>query len=296
MSIGRSTFSFNTHSQFNRKGDMHDKTLRSVLDLQSSRRIRDRRGLFFIEGVRHFVTAVDCRASFDAIVYSPKLLSSALAEKLVRHQRRSGIPVTKVSPESFRSISKTKRASGVAAILRQHISPLECIDPTDGNFWLVLNTVRSPGNLGTLVRTSAAIGGGGIILLGPTVDPYNPITVRSSMAALFRQRLVRTGLAELRRWIDKHNLQVVGASPDGRASYCRQCYRRPTLIALGDERTGLSDPLASLCHTLVRIPMLAEVDSLNLGVAGGLMMYEVTRSSGALDSLLETQASIDCKR
>ena len=260
---------------------MHDDTiLRTARVLQTSRRARDERGLFLIEGVGHFVAAVDGSVPLRAVLHSPGLLSSPVAEKLVRRRRRAGTPVVKVSPGAFRSFSKASRPSGVAAIAEQRVTPLERVDPAEGLFWLVLDSVRSPGNLGTLLRTSAAVGGGGVILAGPRVDPFDPVTVRASMHALLRQRVVRTDPGELGRWIKERRLRLTGASPAGGTTHFRHRFARPALIALGDERTGLSRSLGRLCHATVRIPMRPGADSLNLGVAGALLMYEVVRAAG----------------
>ncbi|MCG8510647.1 MAG: RNA methyltransferase, partial [Rhodospirillales bacterium] len=205
-------------------------------------------------------------------------------------QRRLGVPVSKVSPEAFRSISTTDRASGVAAVVRQDVATLDCVDPIGTMFWIVLESVRSSGNLGTLLRTSAAVGGSGFIMLSKQIDPYNPAVVRSSMGALFRQRYVRTDLRQLWHWVRDHHLQLIGVSPGGDTCFTKPMYHRPTLIALGNERTGLSESVADRCHATVRIPMLPETDSLNLGAAGALMMYEVARKNGTFERLNQPEA------
>jgi tRNA G18 (ribose-2'-O)-methylase SpoU len=99
------------------------------------------------------------------------------------------------------------------------------------------------------------------------------------MGALFRQTFVRASLDELRQWVNQHQLVVVGASPDGAVAYDQVRYTRPTVLVLGEERSGLSQHQRALCHQLVRIPMVAGADSLNLGVAGSLLMYAVVGAS-----------------
>jgi TrmH family RNA methyltransferase len=95
------------------------------------------------------------------------------------------------------------------------------------------------------------------------------------MGALFRQIFVRASLEELRQWLHQHQLLVVGASPDGAVPYDQVRYTRPTVLMLGEERSGLSQDQRALCRQIVRIPMVAGADSLNLGVAGSLLMYAV---------------------
>jgi len=254
-------------------------TLSRIRKLQDERRYRDQHRVFFVEGVRNFVTAMDEGHSIEALLYSEKLLTAPLARKLVRQSKRAGVPFARVSPEEFRSISRAERASGVAAILRQRIKTLEQVRLDPYSCWTVLSHVRSLGNFGTLVRTSAAIGATGFILLGPQIDPYEPVVVRATMGALFKQTLVRTSVERLRRWIETHQPTVVGASPDGVVEYDQVRYTRPTVLLLGNERSGMTEEERSLCQQIVRIPMVGGMDSLNLSVAGSLLLYAVFRST-----------------
>jgi len=252
-------------------------TLSAIERLQHDRGYRDSRGLFFIEGVRNFIAALDHCFSVDKLLYSEKLLIHPLARKLVRRLKRGGVPFARVTPEQFRSVSKTERASGVAAILIQRVQTLDQIKLTDHPYWTALSHVRSPGNFGTLMRTSAATGAAGFILLGASIDTFDPTVVRASMGALFKQTIVRTTAEQLRRWVGMNNIQVIGASPDGTGDYRQVSYRRPALLMLGSERKGLTDEQRSMCNRIVRIPMAEGMDSLNVAVAGSLLMYEVFR-------------------
>ena len=182
--------------------------------------------------------------------------------KLVRRLKRADVPFARVSPEQFRTVSRTERASGVGAVLRQNVHNLAHVAPGDAPCWVVLSQVRAPGNFGTLVRTSAAIGAAGFILLGGSIDPFESVVVRAS-------------LEDLRQWLNQYQLLVVGASPDGTVPYDQVRYTRPTVLVLGEERSGLSQDQRALCRQIVRIPMVAGADSLNLGVAGSLLMYAV---------------------
>ena len=254
-------------------------TLTRIRKLQDDRRYRDQHRLFFIEGVRNFVEAVDHKFPFETLLYSEKLLTAPLARKFVRQLKRAGVPFARVSPEAFRIISRAEHVSGIAAILHQRIQTLEQIQPDQFSCWTVLSNVQSLGNFGTLLRTSAAIGAAGFILLGQQIDPYEPVVVRATMGALFKQTLVRTNVERFRHWIQTHHLAVIGASPDGLVEYDQVRYTRPAVLLLGNERSGLTDEQRSLCRQIVRIPMVGGADSLNLAVAGSLLLYAVFRST-----------------
>lgn len=252
-------------------------TQAAIERLQHDRCDRDSRGLFFIEGVRNFIEAVDHRFPVDTLLYSEKLLINPIARKLVRRLKRAGVPFARVTPEQFRRVSRTERASGVAAILRQRVQRLEHIKIQGQQCWAALSHVRSLGNFGTLLRTSAATGAAGFILLGDTIDPFDPAVVRATMGALFKQTIVRTTVDQLRAWVRMNNVQVIGASPDGAEDYRQVRYTRPALLMLGGERKGLTDEQRCICNRIVRIPMVEGTDSLNVAVAGSLLMYEVFR-------------------
>lgn len=254
-------------------------TLTRIRKLQRDRLYRDRHRLFFVEGVRNFVAAIDEGFSVETLLYSERLLTAPLPRKFVRQLKRAGVPFARVSPEEFRSVSRAEHASGVAAILHQRVKTLEQIGLNRFACWTVLSQVQSLGNFGSLLRTSSAIGADGIILLGPHIDPYEPVVVRATMGALFKQTLVRTNLERFRHCIQKNNVAVIGASPDGLIDYDQVRYSRPTALLLGHERSGLTDEQRSLCQQIVRIPMVGGADSLNLAVAGSLLLYAVFRST-----------------
>lgn len=253
--------------------------LAKIKKLQSDRLFRDRKGLFYAEGIRNFVEAVDHYHPVETIIYSEKLLISPIARKLVRRLKREGTPFARVTPEQFRAVSQTERACGVAAIYRQQIKRLDQIK-TDVNFcWTAVSRIRSSGNFGTLLRTSAATGAGGFILIGNQIDAFDPNVVRATMGAIFKQAIVRTTAEEFQKWIKTHGWQVVGASPTGADDYDKIRYPSPTILMLGNERTGLTSDERLFCQKLVRIPMTEGTDSLNVAVAGSLLLYEVFRST-----------------
>lgn len=167
----------------------------------------------------------------------------------------------------------------MAAIFRQPAISLSDINPKDAICWTAVSHLRSPGNFGTLIRTSAAVGAGGFILIGDDIDPFDPNVIRATMGAVFKQRIVRARFEEFRKWIRQHRLPVIGASPGGTLSYDLASYNPPTVLMLGNEHSGLSENERSLCGQLVRIPMAPEMDSLNVAVAGSLLLYEVFRFS-----------------
>lgn len=254
------------------------ETVKHIQRLQNHRSYRDSKELFFIEGVRNFVHAVDNGYELEHVLYSDTLCTSAVARKLVRQFRRLGIAVVDVTPEDFRSVSVTERASGIGAVVRQKWSDLKDALTAPAFCWIVLEHIRSEGNFGTLIRSSEAFGSTGFILLGNSVDPFSPTSVRVTMGALFQQQFVRSSVNAFKQWVEQHNITLIGASPDGTIASHEYPYPERTFLWLGEEREGLTEEQRSLCKHLVRVPMVGQVDSLNVGVAGSLLLYDVSRS------------------
>jgi len=243
----------------------------------SGRSTRDAEGRYWLEGIRHFVQAVDAGRTFDLVMHCPILLKSDLAQMLVRRLGAQGVPRHRVSPEEFRSVCKDARASGVGGIVKHHWTDLSEADPSRGSCWLVIDEIRSPGNLGTILRTAEASGVGGVIFVSSRCDPFSPNVLRASMGGIFHLTLVRTTHEQLRQWAAGRGVRLVGLSPEARHLWTNLPEQGPVALVLGEERQGLTEELRSLCHTTVRLPMTGLADSLNVGVAAGVMMYEFVR-------------------
>jgi TrmH family RNA methyltransferase len=236
---------------------------------------RDQRGLFYVEGIRQVAEAIQLGAEIEAIVVAPELLRSEFALDLVERQIAGGNDSLIVSADVFRTVSEREHPHGLSAVMRQRWQALDDIRLTKRSLWVGLDAVADPGNLGTILRTSDAVGADGVILIGKTTDPYDPAAVRASMGAIFSQRLVQASNDTLIDWAGQQAIQVVGTSPDGPLDYQNGRYAGPILLLMGSERHGLPPDLLEICNPLVHLPMAGRSDSLNLSVATGVMLYEI---------------------
>jgi TrmH family RNA methyltransferase len=252
----------------------HNSRIRQIRSLRS-RRYREQTGLFFIEGVRLVAEALQMGAEIDLLVMAPELVVSPLAGEIIEQQRRRGAAYLEVSAAVFRTLADRNGPQGIGAVVPQRWERLESVRLTDGRCWVAVDAVQNPGNLGTILRTSEAVGGAGVILIGPTTDPYDPAAVRASLGTIFSQHLVRTTFTEFAAWKQRHRHLVVGTSPSAATSYKEVPYRPPLVLFMGSERLGLTPEMQAVCDQMVQIPMTGRCDSLNLGVATSIVLYEI---------------------
>jgi TrmH family RNA methyltransferase len=268
------------------------QTLARVRSLQSHRRARDAAATFVIEGVRQLIQAFRAGFEFDTLLHNRVLLRHSLAQNMIRKLVAQGVRRVTVSPEQFRSVSMLERASGVVAIVKQRWIPLHDVTPHAGLGWLVIERIRSAGNLGTILRTAEAVGMGGAMFVAPGrrvgsgarshrhtngCDPHSPGVVRASMGGIFHLTLVRTSPRELGLWLARHGIAALGLSAGASRLWTDLPTASGYAIVLGDEREGLSPAMRRLCDCEVRLPMSGRADSLNVSVAAGVMMYELAR-------------------
>lgn len=244
----------------------------------AERQVRDVTGLHYIEGLRQVFWALDANLQVELLIYC-EALAPAVAQKRVRIAKRDRTRVLRLSPEEFRGISIAPRASGIGAILCQHWLPLEDAECSSGLCWIALGFTRSSGNLGTVLRTAEAAGVAGIIFLESATDPFDPHVVRASMGGIFGLHLVRATHQELAAWAARHRCRIIGTSPVGESRYTDVCLDSPLVLLFGEERKGLTERELALCSQTIRIPTVGRANSLNLGVATAVVLFELRRRS-----------------
>lgn len=158
----------------------------------------------------------------------------------------------------------------------------------------VVDRPSSPGNLGSIIRSSHALGADGVIVTGPGTDVYHPLTVRASMGSLFALPVVRLeSHREVGRWVERlaaararrgreGRMQLVGTGADAAAPLSNVDLTRPTVLMFGNEAKGLARGYRDMCDALVRIPMEGGVNSINVACAAAIVLYEAQRQRRVL--------------
>ena len=263
-------------------------------------RVKERResNAFVVEGVRLVEEAAKRDWKFEIVLYDKSL--SERGKSQVEGLRSRGVEVDEVSESVMKSLSETETPQGILAIL-QFSNPL-ISTPLD--FVLIPDQVRDPGNLGTLLRSAAATGVQAVLLPPETTDAFAPKVVRAGMGAHFRLPIHSMTWEEIREYVSASHLtqqnksdredssrrtektHLSGATHPPMQIYLadmngQSCWEtdlsKPLALIIGGEAEGASEEARKLATQKISIPMAGNVESLNAGVAGSALMFEVVR-------------------
>ena len=142
---------------------------------------------------------------------------------------------------------------------------------------ILLENVQDPGNVGTVIRTAAAMGVDTVILCGACADVYSPKTARATMGAIFRERIIHCSADDVRAIVDRNGLKLYGAALSDRAADIRSLQLSNAVVAVGSEGQGLSEEFLTQCDGELIIPMSPGSESLNAAVAASIVLWEMAR-------------------
>jgi TrmH family RNA methyltransferase len=248
--------------------------VKRVRTLRDKKHRRDE-GLFLAEGLRILTEAREAGYVPEYIFYAADSAGHPLVLDLVRTVEAAGGKAIETSRDILHKLSGKDNPQTVLGVFAEFATGLDRIDRAAADIWIVAQSLRDPGNLGTILRTGDAVGAGGLILVDDCVDPFSVEAVRASMGATFTQRLAHTRWPDFVEWLRSGAGQLVGTSLRATHDYLEPRYAAPTFILVGNEAQGLPDDYAAECDVLVRMPMLGKADSLNAAVATAVMAYEV---------------------
>jgi TrmH family RNA methyltransferase len=244
------------------------------------RKYREEQRRFLAEGLQALHMALDAGARALEVFYSEALFAGDEAPRLLARFRAAGAGLAHVTPEVLSGLSDREQPQGIVATFALFETRLPDVAPRDPALLVVVDRLQDPGNLGTLIRTADAVAAQAVVLVEPCVDPFDPKVVRSTMGSLFNVPLVRVSdVAELTGWLRGQGIRLVGADAHRGVLWGEGVWRLRTALAVGNEARGLSDDLAAHVEGWARLPMAGKAESLNVAVAGGVLMYLWARAS-----------------
>ncbi|GMA41359.1 TrmH family RNA methyltransferase [Mobilicoccus caccae] len=244
------------------------------------RRDRDAAGVTLVEGVEETTLAVGAGARVREVYWCPDL-DDGRAEPLLRTFADQGLDVVRLSRQAFEKVAYREGPDGMLAVMEAPGIPLEGFDPGTPEFLLVGEHIEKPGNLGAILRTADAAGVHGVIAADPVSDWGNPNVVRGSKGAVFAVPVVSATTPDTLAWLHGRGVALVAATPDADLLHTEADLRGPIAIAVGAEKEGLSALMLAAADIRVRIPMVGQVDSLNVATSAAILLYEAVRQRGA---------------
>ena len=242
-----------------------NKIIKEVNSLKAKKE-RDKTGLFILEGKR----LVDEIPNSWEIKY---LLKAESYSEDINFEN-----VYTVKDSLFEKISETVNPQGILAVCHIKEFDVTNVDYSNSPFFVVLENVTDPGNMGTLIRTADAAGADGIFLSKGCVDIYNPKVIRATMCSIFHLPIYRNlNLMDLMEDFKNNNVKTLAAHLKGTSTPYKVDMTTACAVIIGNEANGLSDEISEIASDLVKIPMPGKAESMNAGIAGGILIYEAVR-------------------
>jgi RNA methyltransferase, TrmH family len=251
----------------------HNPRIQWVHKLQGQPRFHQSEGVFVVEGVRLAEEALRAGWQPSLVLYTPDLSQRGL--EIIRSLLPSS--VEEVSPAVMKSASDTQTPQGILAVMSQRVLPL----PAVLDFVLLLDAIRDPGNLGTILRTAVAAGVQGVILAPGCADAFSPKVLRSAMGAHFHLPILVLEWTEIQSLLKpggtQPGIKIYLSEVAGSLPYTRADFRSPVALIIGGEAEGAGAEAQLLAERRIHIPMAKGVESLNAAVAAAILMFEVVR-------------------
>jgi len=247
----------------------HNPKIKWVCSLQTSSRSRRKENLFVVEGIRLVEEALGANWNIVSILYTEDL--NQRGKKLIKEFVNRNILVNSVTTKIMQTVSDTETPQGILAVLEWKKTKL--CEPLD--FIMLVDCIRDPGNLGTMIRTAEAAGVQAMFTTPGTVDFLSPKVLRAAMGGHFHIPIASLDL----EWIKElsSDLHFYLASVNEGVPYTNVDFRQPIAIIIGGEAEGASSDAYQLAEERIRIPMIGKTESLNAAIAAGILLFEVVR-------------------
>jgi RNA methyltransferase, TrmH family len=249
--------------------------------LRLARAVRDGKEdhLIFVEGLRLCEEALSSGLPIHAVIFSQELAKKDRASALLAELTKQCDRLGEVSESLLTSVSYTKTPQGMIVLAERPASGKAILETNKTVPLLVLlDGINNPVNVGAILRSAEAAGATGVITTGNSSDPFSPKALRGAMGSAFRLPIWSgASYEEALNWCADHKIKTVAADLSATKQHTEIDWKGPRALVVGTESTGLSPEQIRMADETVRIPMLGKVESLNVGVATALLLYEAHR-------------------
>lgn len=251
--------------------------LKSLVALRR-RRVREEAGVTLIDGYDELSLALDAGIVPRTLYHCPELMLDPEAQQdVIRQVQALGSDTQQLGRAAFEKVAYREGPDGFLAVVDSVVR--SCADLRVGPtpLALVCQGVEKPGNLGAMLRTADAAGVEAVVAVDPVTDWGNPNLVRASKGTVFSVPVASSGTAEALQWLSDNGIALVATTPDTDLDYTDVDYTGPVAIAVGAEKSGLTDEVLAAAAYRIRIPMEGRANSLNVATSAAVVIYEAVR-------------------
>ncbi len=242
---------------------------------------RSQQGRFLIEGLRLCEETEDSSWPIESVLFTRSFEQKPRGKRLLRKLQKRNTELIPVKSQVLSKLSDTVTAQGIVCVAKTKSLSLTDLRERDLKVIVALDGIGDPGNVGTLIRTADAFGVDGVILSSDTVELYNPKVVRSSMGSVFHLPVLdEVDLEKAIPQLKKRKFKILGTDVKEGTSVEKLNSSGRICLLIGSEAEGLDRRLLKLCDRIIHIPTCGRTESLNVAVAGGILLYEVMKKRG----------------
>lgn len=248
--------------------------IKQLIQLKEKSRERKKTGQFILEGKRELSLAIKGGYRIDTLLFYPELFSESEAKAMGRY----GSVIIEISKPVFQKLAHRDTTDGIIAVVHSKSHQLDDLKFSSKNpLFLIAEAPEKPGNIGALLRTADAAKVDAVIITNPTTDLYNPNTIRSSVGGVFTNEIAMATTQEAINYLQRLNFNIFSAILQKSEPYYSQDFTLPTAIVVGAEANGLTDAWRTIATQNIHIPMQGQIDSMNVSVAAGIIIFEALR-------------------
>ena len=262
--------------------------VKRVVALQQKSSLRRREGMFVVEGRREIAHCLEAGFELECLYLCPPLYVDAELTDTQGHEADSCVDeiittindtarITEVTPAIYNKMAYRGGTEGMIAVVKSREITLQGLNFNENPLIVVLESVEKPGNLGAILRSADAAGADAVIICDPLTDLYNPNLIRSSIGAIFCVPCVVCSSEECITFLKEKGVHILTAQLQDSRPYYDTDMCRSTAIVMGTESTGLSSAWRAAADAHIRIPMLGQLDSLNVSVSAAILLFEAVR-------------------
>lgn len=259
---------------------IQNPVIRRLFQLQEKSRARKKEGVFIVEGVREIQLAIKGGFRIEELYYCPDLFPEENLEPLLKSMNDKPL-ITNISAGVYERIAYRGSTEGLLAVVKNKGLGLKDLELDEGNFlMLVAEAPEKPGNIGALLRTADAARVDAVLIANPRTDIFNPNIIRSSVGCVFTTRIATGTTGEIIEYLQQKKVNIYAAALHASINYTQIDFTTSSSIVVGTESTGLSKDWLKNSTQNIIIPMQGEIDSMNVSVAAGILIFEAKRQRG----------------